>query len=265
MTKALGINQARVVQGGIPQFKRPSTKAVAALETEEDTNCIFPEIQPDIFGPIISAADVRDAVNATIDLWGPTYVAVMAQRTGLSLQDFVSYSALYKIRGLPADQSPSYWVTMEPGSKRLQRKGSYWTAVWRAEVQVVIYGTDWDATEDLGWAYGTAVRALLLQHGGLGLPQGLVTGPLASAANINTDWVQEKYQRAQDERRRTVGVHQGQYDITVEGVLNWSAGPKVYTSSPPPGPGTQGNEPVTAVNITLEKTGEDPNLLEGQS
>ena len=51
----------------------------------------FPLPTPDIFGPILSTADVRKAVLSTLQAWIPTYVTAIATRNGLTLLPFEDY------------------------------------------------------------------------------------------------------------------------------------------------------------------------------
>ena len=224
------------------------------------TNPIWPDITPDIYGPIITADDARGAMKATIDYWAPAYVAVMAERTGLPLVPFVAFEALYTTRALTVNANEAtYWVTAEPGSVRLDRRGVDWFGTWRLECQVVVYGDAWDTTESSAWAYGGAVRSLLLQHPSLGIATGTATGSWASAIDVTTRWVKERYQPVEQQSRRTIGVWQGQFDVTAGNVLDASAGQRVAPVPPATfaPPGTQGNPDVTNVNVTITKTGVD--------
>lgn len=218
------------------------------------SNAVFPPITPDIYGPIIAAADVRKAVADTIKLWADPYIAVLAARTGAGLVPFATYEATYDRRNLPPDSAASCWV-VAPGTRKLERQGDgTYIATWVVETQIVMYGTDWAMTSDYAAWYNAAVRALLVQHGSLGLVTGLLKGPLADAESIATTWRRERYTPVEAERASSIIVAQSQYDVVVDGVVDTSAGPKKL---PAPAAGTQGNLPVTDVIITVTKTGVD--------
>lgn len=178
----------------------------------------FPPLEPDIFGPIVGADDVRDAVRNTIRRWSPTYIAAMAARSDKPLVPFDHWDTLYEYRALPSDQGPACWVTCSGVVGDPLRQGSGVTsAVFEADVHIVINGLDWQETSDLTSAYTKTVRALLLQQGGL---DGFV------GVDGGTKWVAEKYQEIAHEARRSLGVGVSRFHITVDGVVNTSAGPK---------------------------------------
>ena len=179
----------------------------------------FPLPTPDIFGPILSTADIRKAVLSTLQAWTPTYVAAMASRSGLVLLPFEDWKLRPEYRTLPVNNSPACLVTCLGTASTPQRRGNGDVmAVWTIEVLVVVFGDDWEATSDLVGYYTAAVRTALEQHRDL--------GGVASA----TQWLGEKYTEIEHSSTRTLGGAVIHFAVTTEHVLNYQAGPATPTS-----------------------------------
>lgn len=123
----------------------------------------------DMFGPWIGPAQVRNAVLSTITLWAPTYLAEASRQLGQALVAFDDWQNDADISPVGGDQAPRYTVYC-PGTLDTPRRdgdGTY-SVMWDVQVNVWLYGTDWQTTEDqLGW-YMTALMQALLQHPSLG-------------------------------------------------------------------------------------------------
>jgi len=199
----------------------------------------FPPTTPDLFGPIVGADDVRQAVRATLQTWSQTYINELAYRTGRQLKDFRSFAYQYEYRTLTVDQSPACWVTV-PGTRgQPERQGSGPIRVhWVSDVSVVVNGGLWAETADLVALYLKAVRTIILQHGSL---QGFAE---------STMWLSERYAPVGNEAAgRTLGVGVATFEHVVANCVNWQAGPKTV----PIGAGTTPGPTVASVNVTLTK------------
>lgn len=200
----------------------------------------FPPDSPDIYGTVLSARDVRQALLATIQTWSAQYIAEIASITGLNLQPFGSWEAVYDNRALPPDQTAACWatcLTTDPKRPPHREGDGTYTAVWIADANIVCYGTSWDEAADLVGAYTSAVRALVLQHGSL--------GGFAS----NTRWLGEASKEIEHQRTRTVQVATASFAVTVTGAVNTLVGPK--TPSPATPPGTSGGPTVASTSVAV--------------
>jgi hypothetical protein len=199
----------------------------------------FPPVTPDIFGPIVSAGEVADAMETTLQTWSATYIAEMAARTGLNqMQPFGSWEAVYEYRALPADLSAACWVlvpTTDPRRTPAKQGDGTYRAVFIAQVNLVVFGTDWRSSRDLVYAYAAAVNAAVLQHGSL--------GGFAS----NTRWLGGSTKEIDHQRVRTIQAATLGYAVTVENVVDTNTGP---ASSVPPG--TSSGPTVETVNVQVD-------------
>jgi hypothetical protein len=125
-----------------------------------------------VFGPWIGPAQVRQAVQATLEKWAPTYVAEAARRVGVidpPLVGFNEWENDADISPVGGDQAPR-WTVYCPGTLDVPRRdgdGTY-ACLWDVQVNLWLWGTSWQDTEDrLGW-YMTALMQALLQHPSLG-------------------------------------------------------------------------------------------------
>lgn len=205
------------------------------------TYVAFPPATPDIYGQILSARDVRQALLNTIQTWSPQYIAEIATVTGLPLQPFGSWEAVYDNRALPPDQTAACWTTCtttDPKRPPRRQGDGIYSTVWIADANIVCYGTTWDEAADLIAAYTSAVRALTVQQGSL--------GGFAS----NTRWLGEASKEIEHQRTRTVQVATISFAVTVNGTVNTLTGPA--TPTPPTPPGTSGGPTVATTSVTVD-------------
>lgn len=206
-----------------------------------DINYNWPPPNPDVFGQILTAREVRQALLTTIEYWSTTYIAEVAAITGLSMAPFGSWEAIYDVRALPADETAACWVTCRTTNPKRppQRQGTgIWWGHWLAEANIVAYGGNWDEAADLIAAYLGAVRTLVLQHKSLG---GFAT---------DTVWMGEATKEIEHTPRRTIETGVVQFDITVAGLSCEGFGP----AEPLTAPGTQPGPTVETVSTTYEQS-----------
>lgn len=200
----------------------------------------FPAESPDVYGQVLSARDVRQALLQTIQTWSADYIAEMASVTGLPMAQFGTWEATYEHRTVAPDLTAACWTTCtttDPKHPPLRQGDGTYSAVWIADANLQIYGQDWAQAADLVAAYTAAVRAAVLQHGSL--------GGFASA----TRWLGEASKEIEHQALRTVQVAVISFAVTVEGAVNSLAGPKTPTD--PATPGASGGPTVDQVDITI--------------
>lgn len=182
-----------------------------------------------IFGPIVTGQHVRAAVEATIKLWAPDYLAEVGERSGrerCDLPGFRSYVSAVDLDRFAEDQLPSCCI-VAPGLASAPEKrgqnGAY-MAEWSVGVGAVVMGPDRETTYELVELYAAAIRALILHHPSLG----------EFAAGVR--WVDERYDDLPFEDSRTIAAGVVQFNVGVETAVD-SYGPTVPSEDPCDEPG----------------------------
>lgn len=211
------------------------------------TNPYWPLVGPDSLGGLVGADDVRDNVKSIIDLWAPYYTAIVSNRLAaqgriggpgqnpVPLPEFGTWANDPEHRSFGTGQPAAYLVTSPGtvGQPDLQGNHQY-IAVWRAQVMVQVFGTDWQSTADLTSWYEKIVRWCVMQHRSLG---GFAMG---------TSWVGAQYIGKEHTSTRTEGVVTLGFDVKVGNVLDIGAGPEF----PPAGPAAPPDDTTVAEVIT---------------
>lgn len=170
-----------------------------------------------IFGAIVTGRDVENAVEATLTLWLPTYLAEMERRTGRDPGSLPTIGYWTKANRFPAAdrlQLPA-GVIVSPGiSDRPEADGGgVLSAWWRAGIAVVVGTGEPETTDELAKLYGAAVRTLLLQRGSLG-----------GFAN-DLDLVAESYDDVPSDYLQVGAVVELQCDVLVHAITERFGGP----------------------------------------
>lgn len=167
-----------------------------------------------VFGPIITPATVRAAARDTLQTWSATYIGEVARQQGFELSPIQDWKVRQQYRTLPVGESPACWVTGLGTLTKPQRKGDgTYLVTWGVEVDLLIWGDDFENTEDLTGHYAAACVAALVQHGDL--------GGVAEA----TAWTGYRYAEVEHSSTRTLGVGRLTFAVTVDGVVNSAVGP----------------------------------------
>lgn len=200
------------------------------------SNVFWPPTEPDIYGPLIATSDVREAVKTTLQTWLPNYINETNDRRGLDLPGVQEWETLPEYRALPQGQSPAVMTTVLGTIGQPERHGDGSIRVhFNVQVSIVVYGTDWQPTEDTTGQYATAVVAALVQHPGL---DGLAT---------SVKWLSYRYVPVDHSSTRTLGTGQLHFDVEIPAFVNTDLGPATPQSSPFPA------GLVESVDITINK------------
>lgn len=170
-----------------------------------------------VFGPIVVASDVEDALTETLKLWLPTYLAEMERLTARApgdLPEIRSYSKVNRFRRLPQEQLPAA-VVVSPGlaSAPVVFGDGKIGAWWRLGVAVVCSGSTAEASNELAKLYGAAIRTLLVQRPDL--------GGAASALTI----VSELYDDVPADYLEVGATAQVEIDVFVDQISDNTRGP----------------------------------------
>jgi hypothetical protein len=178
----------------------------------------------DVFGSIIVATEVEDALKATIEEWAPTYLRFLERHLGkepMWLPNFRSYVVTSDFDHWPEEQLPAILIISPEINKPAPDGNKDYRADFPINVGVFAAGNDRSSSEKLVKYYGAALRALLLQKGNLG---GIATA---------TVWDGEKFDvHVPEAGKRTVGTAEIELTTEVRQVVRRLGGPS--EPLPPP-------------------------------
>lgn len=190
----------------------------------------------------VGAAQVRAAVQSTLEAWLPTYIADAERRAGLAARTIDlprSWRRLARFDTVAADQLPAVFVT-SPGIEVVERRGSgEHDATWRIAVTAVARGRTFEETADLVGYYTAAVRAALIQHAAHGI-------------GATTRWDDESYDAVAVDAQRTLGAGVVEVLVTVRNVID--AHDADVPATPPADPYATPAAPVTVTRTNVDLT-----------
>lgn len=197
-----------------------------------------------VFGPIVTGADVEAAALATLQLWMTTYLAEIERQTGRSphaLPPIRSWEIIDDLARWPEDQVPAI-VLASPGLAGEPQKGGDGTyqATWHLIVAVIASGRDRGSSRSLAQAYGAAVRTLLLQQPSLG---GFATA---------VEWIGERYDVLTSEVARTLAGGRLEFTVDVDDVVSIAGAPLHPDPEPDPYVDPGDWPTVVEADVTLE-------------
>lgn len=196
-----------------------------------------------VYGEIITGTHVREAVESTIKMWFPSYIAEVARQrgwTGPPLPDFCSYTGSVDLDRLVEMQVPSC-VIVAPGLVDPPTKEGTGTvrARWGVSIAATVSGQNVENTMNLAEMYAAAIRTLILQQKSLG---GFAEG---------TDWRNEAYDEVTADDSRTMCIGIVEMTIEVRGVADTTQGPLVPPVDPTADPGEWTT--VETVSVTINE------------
>jgi hypothetical protein len=171
-----------------------------------------------IFGRIIAAPHVEEAVEDALKLWLSTYLAEVERQNDIeagAIRRPRSFVTTIEQDVFPGEQLPSI-VTISPGlAEDPEREdASVFSAWWNVTVCAVVQASSEKAARAMAGYYAAAIRAALVQHQSL--------DGFADAVQ----WISERYEGAQPgERNRSQAVGLVDFRVRVSDVLTQRAGP----------------------------------------
>lgn len=196
-----------------------------------------------IYGRIVTAPEVEQAVTAVIEERIEEYVARMERHAGRNVKSIAlpkSYITKNDLDHWPEESLPSVVVTAPglDGPPKMEGDGSY-RAKWLVGVGVVVGATSTSKAIELSKLYGAAVRELLIQNSSLeGFSEGIT-------------WENEKYDDLGDQDSLNLAAASVIIGVEVRGVANRSGG----TMEPPKEPYEEPGDPSTveSTQVTVKK------------
>jgi hypothetical protein len=191
-----------------------------------------------VWGPIVSAVALREAIRSTLQLWLPSTVAEVARQAGVDPATILPVRSWHVVSFEQAreDQLPAVFVTSPGLAGEPRRRGTgLITADWNATVVVLARAESHEATAKLVSLYTAAARVVCVQRSGF--------GGFAAAC----EWTGEDYDVVEDRKGRTLGGGFVDLVVTVSNVVDANGGPL----EPPADPLTPaGDWPVVATTRT---------------
>lgn len=171
-----------------------------------------------IFGPIIDASRVEDAVLSLLQVWLPTYLSEVERQAGMTAGQLArprSWQAVNDVDNWPENQLPAVFVVPTGTTGEPERLGDGTYSTWWAfGVVAVTPANDEVHARRNAQLYTAAIRALLLHRQSLG---GLGTA---------TVWTGERFDAGSlSGRNRTLGVGSSEYRVNVMNVVQTGKGP----------------------------------------
>lgn len=191
----------------------------------------MPPVTNPVFGRILLASDIEEAVTVTLQKWYPAYLAELARQLDISPNDLPrpqNYTNRNSFDTTIGEKIPKV-VVISPGlmGPPLMRGGGMYAATWRLGVGVATADKEEDVANMHVKAYAAATRAILLQ----------ATEDLA----LNLDgfahitWLEESYDDMaipnQHQLYKSASLF---FAIDVENVVTKGKGPSTPTITAPP-------------------------------
>jgi hypothetical protein len=126
-------------------------------------------VESAIFGPILSASEIEEAILEALKFWFPTYLAEMERRLSLHKGTLIvpqNYTNRNSFDAVEGEKTPKI-VVIAPGLEGSPRKSAAsYSAMWRVGVGVATGAkTERECNKYLK-AYSGAIRAILIQKPG---------------------------------------------------------------------------------------------------
>lgn len=189
------------------------------------TNAYWPLPSPDSLGRLVGADDVANAVESTIALWSPFYLAALSGRLikasqiggrdqpNAPLAAFGTWVNETDVRSLGTGTPAAYMVRVPGTVGEPMLQGRAYIASWRAQVTIQTFGTTWQMARNFTSWYEKVVRWSVLQHKSLG------------GFAMSTKWAGATYAGIDHTASRTEGQAVLAFDVQVNDVLDTGRGP----------------------------------------
>lgn len=163
-----------------------------------------------LYGRLIAAVDVEQALKARIDARLDAYLDEVERQHGLEPGTLQRPRAFVVAERFPEDQLPAI-VVESPGTTDLPEPDGHGRYIARFELVLAIHVAAGDGALELAKLYALALRALALQQ--------------PSALFMGVDWISERYPRPELVGGRTFYTAEVALEVQVPEVLDRHAGP----------------------------------------
>lgn len=179
--------------------------------------------QPDsLYGRILSAVDVEQALKARVDARLGVYLDEVERQHGLAPGTVERPRAFVVTERFPEDQLPAI-IVGSPGTTDLPEPDGRGCYMVRFEVTLTIAAAAGNGVLELVKLYAAALRALALQQ--------------PSALFMGVDWIRERYPRPELVGGRSFYTAEVELEVQVPEVVDRHAGPPDDPGWPEPTPG----------------------------
>lgn len=180
---------------------------------------------PDVFGDIIDADTIEQAVRDTLQAWLPAHLAHQERRKGLpqgTLPQPRSWPTVSEFDLEAHEQLPAVVIVSQgsTGTPERNPKGEY-RKTWRFEIAAVIGDKTEREARKLGALYLAAIIGALVQNQTLG-------GVAESCRNVGPD----DHAFGTTERRAQRAIYGTAFEVTVKAAFNDRLGPATPPDDP---------------------------------
>jgi hypothetical protein len=195
-----------------------------------------------VYGPLVAASDVEDALLTLLGNWMPSYLAELERHHNYavgSLPQVRSWVRSAEVEKFPEDQLPCVMLA-SPGltdAPVTDGDGRY-TARWRVLVAAEIAARGNRLALALARLYATGLRAIAVQQ-----------QALAGLDVRRVDWMGERYDVLDSADDRTTCIAQVELAVEIADVTDRNAGPLVPEVTPGPDSPTWTAVDVVVVEI----------------
>ena len=201
-----------------------------------------------IFGPIIPASALEDAMLSLLQKWLPTYIAATERQNGLTAGQLPlprSWNVVNDPDNWPENQLPSVLIVSSGSDGEPERQGDgMYSMWWSLGIAVMAAANDERHARRNAQFYTAAVYALLTDRGSLD----------GFAAATELSWVRFDA-GAMTGRNRTLGVGSSQWRVKVENVVQANQGPVAPDPKPDHTEPYDDGPSIQAVSLDLMNRG----------
>jgi hypothetical protein len=200
-----------------------------------------------VWGPIVSALALRQAIRSTLQLWLPSTVAEVARQAGVTPSTIPAVRSWHvvSLEQASADQLPAVFVTTPGLADAPSRKGTgLHRADWNVTVTAAARAESHEATARLVALYTAAVRTVCTQRSSF--------GGFADASV----WIGEDYDAIEERHGRTLAAGFVDLVVSVADVVDAHGGPLTPPVDPLAAPGDWplvAKTRTTATNVPIDE------------
>lgn len=200
----------------------------------------------DVFGPIVIAPDIEDAVKETLEAWTPTVIQEIELQHGLQRGQIAlpkTYATRERFRSFPEDRMPACVVVSAGLAQEPMADGEGTFNAWFGiGVGFAAVARDAKSASFLTKVYVAAARWILVNKSGLRDADGNIRASMI-------EWVDESYdEEIETTDERTIMAAYVLFRVNVDSVVSRAGGP----ITPPDPIQTPGSDWPTAETTDVE-------------
>lgn len=176
-----------------------------------------------VYGPLVLATDVEEAVEATLREGMPSYLAFVSRHIGKPgfLREPQSYEITSDWEHFPEERLPAILIICGEATDIEKDGRREYRATWPTRVGVFTSGKDRYSSERLAKYYAGVIREIINARGSLGRP------------GWSSTWKGERYVPAVPARaQRSISSSEVRFNVQARHVSSWLHGPRTLSGTP---------------------------------